>query len=85
MTTLQCENTLNSWRSDVGKAGYMAVLEFWQANPATFSSSQARATYVEWALHGLRFVFRDPDAPNVSPCCVGLPLREVPQTDIGTI
>jgi hypothetical protein len=51
----------------MGKAGYAAVLDIWKANEITFSSGKARAEYVEWALSGLRYVFKDPDASNVSP------------------
>ncbi|KAI0282251.1 hypothetical protein BC826DRAFT_1110850 [Russula brevipes] len=59
-----CDTALNSWRSDVGKAGHIAVFDFWQANPATFGSAEARKTYVTQALTGLRFLFKDPDAPK---------------------
>jgi hypothetical protein len=82
---LQCENTLNSWRSDLGKAGYAAVHEFWQANPIAYSSGKARAAYVEQALSGLRYVFRDPDALNVSPSVLAYWCGKCLRTDIGTI
>jgi hypothetical protein len=39
--TLQCENMLNSWHSDMGKAGCAAILDIWKANQITFSSVKA--------------------------------------------
>lgn len=57
----QAENALNNWRSDIGKAGHIAVVEFWRENPGLFSSPEDRADYVADSLVDMRFVYRFPD------------------------
>ncbi|KAN0107510.1 hypothetical protein V8E52_010028, partial [Russula decolorans] len=57
-----CENTLNNWRSDIGKAGHHAVVELWYLDFLRFDTAEARADYVAEQLDGLRFVYRYPDA-----------------------
>ncbi|KAH9967781.1 hypothetical protein BGW80DRAFT_1462112 [Lactifluus volemus] len=58
------ENTLNNWRSDMGKSGYRAVADMWLEDPVTFGDAEACAEYVDIALDKLRFVYRDPDAKS---------------------
>jgi len=57
-----CENTLNNWRSDIGKAGHRAVVELWYLDFLRFDTAEARADYVAEQLDGLRFVYRYLDA-----------------------
>ncbi|KAN0112043.1 hypothetical protein V8E52_007960 [Russula decolorans] len=57
-----CENTLNNWRSDIGKAGHRAVVELWYLDFLRFDTAEARADYVAEQLDGLCFVYRYPDA-----------------------
>ncbi|KAI0253124.1 hypothetical protein BJV78DRAFT_1351967 [Lactifluus subvellereus] len=57
-----CENTLNNWRSDLGKAGYRVLVNFWETDPTMSNSAEARAEYVADSLSDLRFVYKEPDA-----------------------
>ncbi|KAF8490335.1 hypothetical protein F5888DRAFT_1638128 [Russula emetica] len=41
-----CENTLNNWRSDIGKAGHRAILELWLTRDPRFDTTQGRAEYI---------------------------------------
>ncbi|KAH9070765.1 hypothetical protein EDB83DRAFT_2314002 [Lactarius deliciosus] len=57
------ENTLNNWRSDIGKAGYRAVLDLWDTKPSDFSSED-RAKCVAENLKNFRFLYESPDATH---------------------
>jgi hypothetical protein len=54
---------LNNWCSDLGKAGYSAVLALWVENEVLFGSSEEHAEYVETSLKDMCFVYKDPDVP----------------------
>ena len=53
---------MNNWRSDIGKAGYRAVVDLWNSNPSSFSSSEDRAKYVAENLKNFRFLYKFPEA-----------------------
>ncbi|KAI9430410.1 hypothetical protein H4582DRAFT_2086922 [Lactarius indigo] len=55
-----CDNALNNWRSDIGKAGYHAVSDLWEGD-SQFSSEEDIVAYVSDNLTDLRFVYRFPD------------------------
>ncbi|KAI9442593.1 hypothetical protein H4582DRAFT_2073157 [Lactarius indigo] len=55
-----CDNALNNWRSDIGKAGYHAVSDLWEGD-SQFSSEEDIVAYVSDNLMDLRFVYRFPD------------------------
>jgi hypothetical protein len=63
----QAENTLNNWRSDIGKLGYRTVVELWDADPFKLSSAKDWAVYVANNLMNLRFLYKFPDE-MVSTC-----------------
>jgi hypothetical protein len=50
---------LNNWHSDMGKAGYCAVTDFWQGDPAT---AEDCADHVFGLLEGLHFVYKSLDS-----------------------
>ncbi|KAI9443940.1 hypothetical protein H4582DRAFT_2053702 [Lactarius indigo] len=56
----KCDNALNNWRSDIGKAGYHAVSDLWEGD-SQFSSEEDIVAYVSDNLTDLRFVYRFPD------------------------
>ncbi|KAH9974166.1 hypothetical protein BGW80DRAFT_1249862 [Lactifluus volemus] len=56
------ETLLNNWRSEIGKSGYRAIVDLWLEDPATFGNAEARAEYIEKALHGFKFIHKNPDA-----------------------
>lgn len=58
----QCENTLNNWRSDIGKAGHRAVLKLLRTGDPKFDTTEGRAGYITEQLDGLRYVYKYPDA-----------------------
>ncbi|KAI0295050.1 hypothetical protein B0F90DRAFT_1670270 [Multifurca ochricompacta] len=56
------DNILNNWRSDIGKAGYKAIMDIWDNDPSfELASSEECAIYAESALKGFRFVYQYPD------------------------
>ncbi|KAN0139619.1 hypothetical protein V8E53_002281 [Lactarius tabidus] len=62
-TVLQhvCENTLNNWRSELGKVGHRAVTELLDAKCDQFGTVD-RAEFVSQVLLHMRFVYKEPDA-----------------------
>ncbi|KAI0290098.1 hypothetical protein B0F90DRAFT_1825526 [Multifurca ochricompacta] len=56
------DNILNNWRSDIGKAGYKAIMDIWDNDPSfELASLEECAIYAESALKGFRFVYQYPD------------------------
>jgi len=53
---------LNNWRSDIGKAGYQAVVDLWNSNPSSFSSSEDQAKYIAENLKNFCFLYKFPKA-----------------------
>ncbi|KAN0129859.1 hypothetical protein V8E53_012331 [Lactarius tabidus] len=58
-----CENILNNWCSDMGKAGHCVVTNFWLGDPKSFALAGGCAEYVSNMLTGLHYVYRAPDEP----------------------
>ncbi|KAI9455124.1 hypothetical protein F5148DRAFT_1325294 [Russula earlei] len=54
------ENTLNNWRSEMGKAGYRVVSQTF-SNSNLFPHAVDREEYVADALRDLTFVYKHPD------------------------
>ncbi|KAH8981457.1 hypothetical protein EDB86DRAFT_2834871 [Lactarius hatsudake] len=63
VVVLVAENTLNNWRSDIGKAGYRAVLDLWDTKPPDFSSEDWAKCVAE-NLKNFRFLYKSPDATH---------------------
>ncbi|KAH9024687.1 hypothetical protein EDB85DRAFT_2292499 [Lactarius pseudohatsudake] len=63
IVVIVAENTLNNWRSDIGKAGYRAVLDLWDTKPSDFSSED-RAQCVAENLNNFQFLYKSPDATH---------------------
>ncbi|KAI9432524.1 hypothetical protein H4582DRAFT_2061728 [Lactarius indigo] len=59
-----CDNVLNNWRSDIGKAGYHAVSVLWKQESTWFSSAKDIREYVSDAFVGLSFVYKFPERTN---------------------
>ncbi|KAH8979761.1 hypothetical protein EDB92DRAFT_2118630 [Lactarius akahatsu] len=57
------ENSLNNWRSDIGKAGHRAVVDMWDTDPS-FSSPEGRANHVADNLKNLQFLYKNPKATS---------------------
>ncbi|KAH9022142.1 hypothetical protein EDB84DRAFT_1441288 [Lactarius hengduanensis] len=58
------ENTLNNWRSDIGKAGHRAVVDMWDTDPSKFSSPKGQANHVADNLKNLQFLYENPKATS---------------------
>ncbi|KAH9972506.1 hypothetical protein BGW80DRAFT_1459857 [Lactifluus volemus] len=56
LSWLWFENTLNNWRSDMGKSGYRARRGYVARGPGHVRDAEACAEYVDIALDKLRFV-----------------------------
>jgi len=61
LTILQCETTLNSWRSDIGKAGHHAVVELINLDPLEFDTVESCKQYVANAIDRVHFIYRYPN------------------------
>ncbi|KAI9456209.1 hypothetical protein F5148DRAFT_1377964 [Russula earlei] len=59
------ENTLNNWRSEMGKAGYRVVSQTF-SNSNLFPHAVDREEYVADALRDLTFVYKHPDDKKIS-------------------
>ncbi|KAI0289104.1 hypothetical protein B0F90DRAFT_1826768 [Multifurca ochricompacta] len=56
------DNILNNWHSDIGKAGYKAIMDIWDNDPSfELASSEECTIYAESALKGFCFVYQYPD------------------------
>jgi hypothetical protein len=62
LISVQCESSVNTWRSEMGKVGRRALADFWCTDPSMMMSAEARAWYVAKSLEGFQFVYKDPDA-----------------------
>ncbi|KAH9954023.1 hypothetical protein BC827DRAFT_1158946 [Russula dissimulans] len=58
----QCDSSLSSWRSEIGKAGYQAIIDLWDSDPQEFGNTESRREYVAYAINQAHFVYRDPEA-----------------------
>jgi hypothetical protein len=54
---------LNSWCSDIGKAGYKAIVKLWNGKPERFGTPEDCVEYVSDALSRMRYVYKNPDVP----------------------
>jgi hypothetical protein len=61
LNILQCESSLNSWRSKIGKAGYHAVVDLWESDPEKFGTTESHKEYIADALDGVCFMYKYPD------------------------
>jgi len=58
----QSQNAMNTWRSDIGKAGRQVVIDLFEGDPDTFASKEDCAAYVADTLKGLRYIYGNPDS-----------------------
>ncbi|KAI9434180.1 hypothetical protein H4582DRAFT_809927 [Lactarius indigo] len=61
IVVILAENSLNNWRSDIGKAGHRAVVEMWDTDPSKFNSPEGRAKHVAANLKNFRFLYKNLD------------------------
>ena len=65
LTIVQCDSILSNWRSEIGKAGYRAVLGLWSSDKERFATPESRRDYVADALNKARFVYKYPDVSDL--------------------
>jgi hypothetical protein len=53
---------MNTWRSDIGKAGREVVIDLFDTKRELYPSKDRRAGYVADALNGLRYIYWSPDS-----------------------
>jgi hypothetical protein len=59
--TFKCGNSLNNWRSDIGKAGHQAALSMLHASGKYPHDKEGCMKVISDALYDLRFIYEKPD------------------------
>ena len=65
--SFKCGNSLNNWRSDIGKAGHQAALSMLYASNKYPHDKEGCKRIIADALFNYRFIYEKPD-DEVSPC-----------------
>ena len=61
LTMFQSQNAMNTWHSNIGKAGHQVVIDLFKADLDTFTSKEDHVAYITDALKGLWYIYGNPD------------------------
>jgi hypothetical protein len=65
---------LTSWRSEIGKAGVLAVEALWGSNKDDYGIEELHQEYAKETLLGLKYLYEFPDQTVSAICllvCIG--------------
>ena len=77
---------LTSWRSEIGKAGILAVEALWGLNEEEYGMEEQRKEYAEGTLLGLKYLYKFPDqmvSATCLPVCIGRLIRIFARLSMG--